>query len=132
MYFSHLNGAVEGIISPANCEFLKGIFETVATDVVDCVHVKKCALNIWVVKIIKETVASSMMTIPTNTVMSPHACSHKLISLLTIIEDKHKAHLYRASLLAKTKLKSFSTLSFANHRPYSQKMYSDESNNKSD
>jgi hypothetical protein len=57
VYFPHLNGAVECIISPANCEFLKGIFETVATDVVDCVHVNKCALNIWVVKIIKETVA---------------------------------------------------------------------------
>ena len=68
----HLNAA-KGDFNLVHCEFLKVIIRTVATDVVDCVHVKKCALNIWVVKIIKETVASSMMTIPTNTVMSPHA-----------------------------------------------------------
>jgi hypothetical protein len=49
--------AVEGIINPVNCEFMKGIVGTVVTDVVDCVQVKKCALKIWVVKIIKETVA---------------------------------------------------------------------------
>ena len=52
----HLN-AVEGIINLVYCDFLKVIIRTVATYVVDCVHIKKSALNIWIVKIVKETVA---------------------------------------------------------------------------
>ncbi len=52
----HLN-AVEGIINLVYCDFLKVIIRTVAIYVVDCVHIKKSALNIWIVKIFKETVA---------------------------------------------------------------------------
>ena len=52
----HLN-AIEGILNLVHCDFLKVIIRTVATDVVDCVHIKKSALNIWIVKIVKETVA---------------------------------------------------------------------------
>jgi hypothetical protein len=49
---------VEGIINLVHCDSLKVIIRTGATDVVDCVHInKKSALNIWIVKIVKETVA---------------------------------------------------------------------------
>jgi hypothetical protein len=52
----HLN-AVEGIINHVNCEFLKVVVGAVATDIINCVYIKKSALNIWIVKIVKETVA---------------------------------------------------------------------------
>jgi hypothetical protein len=51
----HLN-AVEGIINLVHFDFLK-VIRTVATYVVDCFYIKKCTLNIWIVKIAKETVA---------------------------------------------------------------------------
>ncbi len=52
----HLN-AVEGIINLVNREFLKVVVGAVATDIINCVYIKKSALNIWIVKIVKETVA---------------------------------------------------------------------------
>ena len=50
----HLN-AVEGIINLVNREFLKVVIGAVATDIINCVYIKKSALNIWIVKIVKET-----------------------------------------------------------------------------
>jgi hypothetical protein len=52
----HLN-AVEGIINLVHREFLKVVVGAVATDIIDRVDIKKSALNIWIVKIVKETVA---------------------------------------------------------------------------
>jgi hypothetical protein len=53
----HLNAA-KGDFNLVHCEFLKVIIRTVATDVVDCVHhIKESALNIWIVKIVQDTVA---------------------------------------------------------------------------
>jgi hypothetical protein len=67
---------------------MKGIVGTIVSDVVDCVHIKKCELNIRVVKIIKDAVTLLMMT--NNTiVMSIHTAT-KLISLLTVIDDKEQ------------------------------------------
>jgi hypothetical protein len=51
---THVVGSGKGMVNHLNGTF---IIRTVATHVVDCVHINESALNIWIVKIVKETFA---------------------------------------------------------------------------